>query len=324
MLKDYKVFYLIIYYIYVTGIKVQTMFKEFSNNKNDDYLSEFRQKIASERQAELQARKNELQRSRNGFIGTIAGIALAGFVSWFLLVPRFNKVENTEIPLIKRPITPVKIQPNNPGGMEILNQDKPVYNLVEKQEVNAIKVESILPTPETPKLPEIVPEVETPRIETIDDVIDVAEKEIKTDVLSKGTIDELIEKVETTTNNKINIPQKPNDIILKVKTEKVTEKETIKTENKSIVANSNKEIWQLQIMASSNIDSIKKGWDNLSEKHSSLKTLPHEIESAKADNGTLIYRLKAGNFNSKDEASNLCNKLKNQGLSCIVKQKVDL
>ena len=176
------------------------MFKEFYGDKDEDYLSEFRQKIASERQAQLQARKQELQRSRNGFIGTVAGIALAAVVSWVLLVPRFHEDKNFEIPIIRRPITPVKIQPNNPGGMEILNQDKPVYALVEKHEANTIKIESILPTPETPKLPEIVPEPEIKTVENIEE-----QQIIQDDILPIKNLDELIEKVETTDNKKIEI-----------------------------------------------------------------------------------------------------------------------
>ncbi len=303
------------------------MFKEFSNNKDDDYLSEFRQKIASERQAELLARKQEIQRSRNGFVGTIAGIVLAGFVSWFLLVPSFNKKTHQETPIIRRPVTPVKIQPNNPGGMEILNQDKPVYNLVEKQEVKNIKVESILPTPETPKLPEIVPE---PKIVQKDINIEkpVANLEVK-------NLDELIEKINTDSNKKIQLPQKPEKIDIEVKTAEAVETEvkkaevikeelsnTLKQKIKvpEIDFNSN-EIWQLQLMASSNIESVKKSWINFSEQHEQLKKLNHEIETATLDNGSTVYRLKTGMFSSKQSADDFCNTLKQRGLNCIVKQK---
>ncbi|MBQ2810636.1 MAG: SPOR domain-containing protein [Alphaproteobacteria bacterium] len=293
------------------------MFKELYNDKDEDYLSEFRQKVASERQAQLQARKQELQRSRNGFIGTVAGVALAGIVSWVLLVPNFNEVKQTEIPLIKRPITPVKIQPNNPGGMEILNQDKPVYALVEKQTAETIKIESILPTPETPKLPEIVPE---PEVEEKT----VAEEKIlndnKSDLpqLSVKNLDELIEKVETTDNKKIAIPQKPQDIKLEVKVADKTDNKTKTVEKNTVVQ---KGVWQLQLMASSDEKSIKKSWLDLSAKHTDLQNLAYEIESSKQNNNNPIYRLKAGNFASKEDADKLCTKLKSQGLNCFAKQK---
>ncbi|MBQ8870952.1 MAG: SPOR domain-containing protein [Alphaproteobacteria bacterium] len=293
------------------------MFKEFYGDKDEDYLSEFRQKIASERQAQLQARRQELQRSRNGFIGTVAGIALAAVVSWVLLVPHFHENKNIEIPVIRRPITPVKIQPNNPGGMEILNQDKPVYALVEKHEANTIKIESILPTPETPKLPEIVPEPEIKTVENIEE-----QQIIQDDILPIKNLDELIEKVETTDNKKIEIPQKPANINLEVKTAQENKKEPVEVTIKQAQSSSiSKGSWQLQLLASSDADSVKKSWNDLSKKHNGLKNQPYEIEESKLDNGNMIYRLKAGNFDSKDKADKLCSELKTEGLNCFAKQK---
>ena len=87
-------------------------------------------------------------------------------------------------------------------------------------------------------------------------------------------------------------------------------KETIPTGN-----------WQIQLMASSNIDAINKGWIDLSKKHKSLQNLSHNIESITNDKGSSIYRLKTGNFNSKEEADKFCNNLKKEGLNCITKQK---
>ena len=319
------------------------MFKEFSNNKDDDYLSEFRQKIASERQAQIQARKQEIQRTRNGFLGTIAGIALAGIVSWFLLVPSFQEEKDVEIPVIRRPVAPVKIQPNDPGGMQILNQDKAVYGLVEKHEVENVKVESILPVPEAPKLPEIVPEPEEQK-----EVIENSEKddEIKTDENALKGIDELIEKVETTDGKKITIPQKPTDIKLEVKTVKevkevkdVKEVKEVKTEAtvevkkeekpqiKETKALPEKEkvvetkgTWQLQLIASANIEAVKNAWAEFKSKHSSLKDLNHEIESSDVD-GKQLHRLRVGAFETKEKAEQFCANLKKEGLNCILKQK---
>ena len=323
------------------------MFKEFSNNKDDDYLSEFRQKIASEREAQMQTRKQELERSRNGFIGTIAGIILAALVSWFLLMPRFAHDENTEIPVIRRPVNPVKIQPNDPGGMEILNQDKSVYALVEKHQVDTIKVESILPTPETPKLPEIVPEKKAEE-KPVEKNIEQENVDPKANnILTVKNIDELIEEVETSSLQQINIPQKPKDIKLEVKTveapkqeetqevkvqeNKAPAKEIAKAEIKETPAKQAETVpaaktaqignWQVQLMASPNIESVKKAWINLSAKHAVLKNTSYEIETAQVNNGATVYRLKAGNFEAKEDADKLCQNLKSAGEGCIVKQK---
>lgn len=303
------------------------MFKEFSNNKDDDYLSEFRQKIASEREAQMQTRKQELERSRNGFIGTISGIILAALVSWFLLMPRFAKEENFEIPVIRRPITPVKIQPNDPGGMEILNQDKSVYALVERHQVESIKVESILPTPETPKLPEIVPEPKIEERPVEDNAKTENINQTENDILTVKNMEELIDEVETNGLQHINIPQKPNDIKLEVKTVEAVKKEepkqvamqeSQKSENMQPATNGK---WQVQLMASANKEAVEKGWKNLSTKYATLKKLPYEIEDAKINNGENFYRLKAGAFSTREDADKLCRELKQSGENCIVKQK---
>lgn len=206
-----------------TIIKGVKMFKEFaSNEKEDDYLSEFRQKVATQQQEDIAERQSELQRSRNGFIGTLAGIILAGIVSWVLLLPRFADKNPAEIPVIRRPITPVKIQPNEPGGMEILNQDKSVYNLVEKKEIAPEKIESILPEPEAPKMPTIVPEPEKPAAAKVNELEPATAEEpkttaAKTDILPIKPLDEHIEPTSSTSGKKLQFPKSCPKLKLKLK-----------------------------------------------------------------------------------------------------------
>lgn len=175
------------------------MYQDFFN-KNDDYLDEFRQKVANQKIATMEERRTELARSRNNFLGTLAGIVLAVVVGWFILAPQYGE-NSKEIPIIRRPQTVVKIKPENPGGMEIPNQDKDVYNIVEKKDVDNTVVENLLPTPEQPKLPDIAPE-ETDIDENatnLDEIVD--------EVSDKGTVDEA--KSETTDK----VPEKPADLL---------------------------------------------------------------------------------------------------------------
>lgn len=335
------------------------MFKEFSNNdKDDDYLSEFRQKIATQQQEDFLERQSELQRSRNGFIGTLAGIVLAAIVSWVLLMPKFSGNQEQEIPVIRRPIAPVKIQPNEPGGMEILNQDKSVYDLVEKREIAPEKIESILPEPEAPKMPTIVPEQEqpaqpeadqpetsTPSTQQPSDTPKEDENE-----LPIKPIKENLAPSASTSGQAINIPQKIEEIKVAVKTVEPKEepvkpaavkpaetktlndlvsevqktpagessKETVKEVKKEVAATAAKGVWQVQLIASSNKKAVETAWKDLSASHSVLNGLPHEIESS--ENGGL-YRLKAGAFATRDEADKVCGTIKKSGGSCLVKQK---
>lgn len=305
----------------------------FSTPKEDEYLSEFKQKVAQEIQEDIKERERDLERSRNGLIGCVAGIVLAFLVSWFVLLPRFGFDQNKEIPIIRRPILPVKIIPSEPGGMEISNQDKTVYSLVEKNEKLDTKIESLLPPPETPQMPEIVPE---------DTATDVAEDQ---DVNTQN----LISSVQTTATEHIKIPAKLSVIDVNVVTtnepltvkeskedaqknnqektetpqkEKIVESKPVKSavaletkpqeEKSDVVADS----WSLQLMASTQKTAVEKGYQTLVEKHGALKKLSHRIEAGTDG----LHRLKVGSFKAKDEADKICAQIKSEGGTCLVKQ----
>ena len=81
------------------------MFANFDDNKNDDFLDEFRQKLNTDSSESFEERKNEINRSKNVFIGTVSGIALAAVVGWFVLSPRYAENNSADIPVIRRPQT---------------------------------------------------------------------------------------------------------------------------------------------------------------------------------------------------------------------------
>lgn len=317
----------------------------FSNPKEEEYLSEFKQKIAQEMQEDIERRKRELERSRNSFIGAIAGVVLAFAVSWFLLFPHFGFNGTKEIPVIRRPLLPVKIQPSDPGGMEIQNQDKTVYALVEKIDVEDTKIESLLPEPEQPKMPVIV--------------ADVTEVVSEPDLPPK-TMDELINAVNTTATETIKIPSKLPVIDVKVqktnepltiKNEEQAEKKEVKSEpiltevqkkqepkvevaekeepaSKKVENKTSAEVlkktetttsasWCVQMMASNNKEATQKGYESLKKQYAVIKNLPHRIESG--NDG--MWRLKVGSYNTKAEADDLCFTIKSAGGNCMVKEK---
>ncbi len=323
-LNDYKVLELMIHSKEVNLTKENTMKELFNNPKEDEYLSEFRQKIAQEMQDDMEQRKRELERSRNGFIGTIAGIVLAAVVSWFLLLPKFGYKSESEIPIIRRPITPVKIQPSDPGGMAIQNQDKTVYALVEKNDVVDTKVESLLPPPEMPKMPTIVVEEEQIEAEPV-----AKEEQVV------ASMDDLITAVETTATEKIKIPEKLP--VIDVNVQKLTDAKVSKDASQmsqiqpqKVVENPKEAVAQLetqslyaskgrykvQMMASSKREGLEKGYKTLIGKYAFLKNLPYYIEDGKDG----LLRLKIGAFDNKKDADELCGKVRNAGGSCMVKE----
>lgn len=333
------------------------MYQDFYN-KNDDYVNQFKQKVAEQKIATIEERRHELARSRNNFLGTLAGIVLAGVVAWFVLAPQYKQAHK-DVPTIHRPETAVKVKPENPGGMDIPNQDKDIYNLVEKKNVDNTVVENLLPTPEQPKLPDIVPEVTDVNATDIDEIVDVvAEENTETpvaadktvpskphDLLEDGNtlIKDVVQKTEEIAKNTVDsaeqtvatIGEKVEAVVTETKDNaKETAKEPVKEAAKepekaaekvaekpaAVVANGK---WQVQLVASSNKAAVEKVWTDASSKYAGvLKGLPHEIQNVDLGAKGTMYRLRAGSFASKEDAQKVCNALKAKGMNdCIAKER---
>lgn len=314
------------------------MFQEFpDDNRGDDFLNEFRQKIAEQPVSSFEERRNELNRSKSVFIGAVSGVVLAGIVGWFVLSPRYAEEAGQEIPVIRRPQTAIKVQPTEPGGMEILNQDKSVYGIIDKNDT-ASTVENLLPPPEEPKLPVIAPSEDTVvKTAGIADIIDETEKDdvsaqaekiiqvaeapkpvavkeepapVKTESLSEAMGKVPVAVEEKTQEAKVEVPAP------KPAAQEKTKAET-EVKDAPIAAGS----WQVQLMSSNQKGAVEKSWKQLTSKYDVLKNQPHEVEKADLGAKGIYYRLKAGAFKDRSGADALCNDIKALGGTCIVKKK---
>ena len=317
------------------------MFQDFSDdNKGDDFLNEFRQKIADQPSSTLEEKRNEMRRSKSVFIGAVSGVALAGIVGYFILAPQYSNNTNVEIPVIRRPQTAVKVQPSEPGGMEILNQDKSVYDIIERKD-NEPKTENLLPPPEQPQLPVIVPaQAAAPEVKS--QPIQMANNQLQSnDIMPEKVVGSVSVAGVKEAPAKVNNAQTGDAPEAKV----IGLKEAVQIENKKIAAQQAQEapkaepivkaepkkapasqkavagMWQIQLMSSPNKQAVEKAWISLSKKYKMLQGLPHEIEAADLDFDKTFYRLKAGAFENRQGADELCKDIKALGGTCIVKKK---
>lgn len=338
------------------------MFQEFpDDNKNDDFLNEFRQKIADQSAANFEEKRIEMKRSKSVFIGAVSGVALAGIVGWFVLSPRYAVNNPEEIPVIRRPQTAIKVQPSDPGGMEILNQDKSVYDIVEKKPEDDTKIENLLPPPEQPKLPVIEPV--TPAAVVADNKIEIpetltTEKEAEKVIAKAPKATPAKEEAEDKVVSIKEASQAATVVPAKVETVKIVKGEKVKVPNKNWQIDAKTEAaakiqqapasapvtaevsapkvpaaptaasktapagtWQVQLMSSQNKKAIENAWNTLVKKYPPLQGQPHEIETADLDFDGIFYRLKAGAFADRAGADGLCRDIKALGGTCIVKKK---
>jgi len=95
-----------------------------------------------------------------GAIKTVLFVIVAVFVGaggWAFygerLMTMFSSSEN-EIPTLRADISPIKVRPENPGGLQVPDRDKLVYNRIQNggstNNNSGSAVERLLPPPETP------------------------------------------------------------------------------------------------------------------------------------------------------------------------------
>lgn len=302
------------------------------NRITTERFSEFRQNIDSQNNFAFEERKSDLNRSKNVFIGAVSGVLLAGIVGWFVLSPRYAQNSGEEIPVIRRPQTAVKVQPADPGGMEILNQDKTVYDIIDKKSAGEKpSVEKLLPPPEEPQIPVISAEtVTTVESTAADGEIEIKKSEVK-----------IAEEIKETTPEQVVISQAQEIIKTEEKKNAVTtqpdKEKPAETENKKIInlpsvtaaeqasATASDKIaagkWTVQLMSSPNQKAVQNSWNTMSKKHAFLTSQPYEIEAADLGAKGTYYRLYTGAFADRAGADGLCGQIKAAGGSCIVKKK---
>lgn len=289
------------------------MLSNFPDNfrrDDEEVLNEFRQKQVN---FDLEERKNEIDNSRSLFIGALAGLAMAGVVGWFVLAPRYQNNNPEDVPVITRPQTVVKMQPSEPGDVELAAQERTVYEIIEKKPAGEEQAQIAAP-------------VEQPNAEAIDRLVEetvLTETEKAAPAAGAESLTQSAPVVSIPAAEKTAEEKTESVSVPVVKTAEIKELPAVKKEaetaNKAAVIKSGS--WQIQLMSSPNKAAVEKSWLTMSKKYAVLKDLPHEIESADLGAKGIFYRLKAGSFASKNEAASLCASIKAAGGSCFTAKK---
>ena len=109
-------------------------------------------------EAELDRLEAEPGNLRRFLPATLAIVTVAGFaaVVWYAYSTGIREGSEFAAPLLEAS-GPSKVAPQDPGGREILDQDKQVYGAIDRSD-NSAKVERLLPPPENPLPVPVAPE----------------------------------------------------------------------------------------------------------------------------------------------------------------------
>jgi hypothetical protein len=241
--------------------------------------------------------------------GALIGLAAAAGAAWYILGSGSGQPSTgpQEVPVVKAEKAPIKVRPADPGGMEVPNQDKTVYDRVAKGSSGGkSEVEHLLPQPASPKdLPKSADGLGdgmAPLPPPLPDAAKPVEAAKVTPPLSVAT--------------KSAEPAKP----AAAPVAPVAKLETPKPATPAASASGG--AWQIQIAAVKEEARAKSEWDRaVKAVPSVLSALPHEVVRADLGAKGVFYRLRAGGYASREQAEQVCESLKAKGIGCVAAKR---
>jgi hypothetical protein len=278
--------------------------------------------MADEQEYELDEEeyfKEDNNRFRN--ITTILMIifALVGFavLGWYGYKINSDTNSNKELVVIKASEQPIKVVPENPGGMVINDVDKNIYDNLSESGNQLPPVKKVIPSPEEPVLL-------NPKNETQNE--NIYEKQI-----IKHLIISPSEEIER------------NDKKIPLKEEKIEEQNYIEDtklekfiENKSVAMKREKpkELpaplisnptpvqpagYYLQISSMRTYGEAEQYWHKITTNYSKIiGDLKHYIIRKDLGEKGIFFRLQIGHFSDMEKARKKCQQLKKCKLDCFV------
>ena len=273
---------------------------------------------------------------------------IIGAMSWAFYGERILSMlgsSEDEVPVIRADISPVKVRPENPGGLQVPDRDKLVYNRIQNggtETAGQATVERLLPPPEkllprpkaVPIAPQkLSPQAQTPSVSTTPKVADVKAAVKPVVAPPPPSVPAVAPKSGPTRLSKNTTPiitpkpapQKPipaaqptpKPIVIAKAEQPSPSVPAVKTSPTAAPTN---KVYRVQLAAARTPDAARKEWDRLRRKN--LDVLGNlGLSITKVDLGGkkgIFYRLRAGPLKNDGDARALCKTLAKRKTGCLV------
>lgn len=275
--------------------------------------------LASFREERIEQRKKKPAILIGIGIGIVAAVGI-GWLTFGRYVSVYYGADSGALPVIHADASVDGMRPKTPGGMEVPNRDKLVYERLRKNDTS-VPVERLLPSAEKPAKPKTAEKdpVKEPVKEQEDvigalaaNIIQQEEQQQATAVLYEddGTPVEVMFK-ETTA---VETPSATAPALEK----KETSAQEQKTEKQPAAPVGQAEKYMVQLVSTRSESAAESEWKRLSKKYGEfIADRPYLISKTVVASGT-FYRLRVGQFETRDEANALCDQLKSKKQECFV------
>jgi hypothetical protein len=260
-------------------------------------------------------------------VGVLFGAALAGGAAWLVLKDQAVNVAGPTqdgVRVVRADPSPYKIKPDNPGGLEVENQDKTVYDRVAKSDAPN-RVENLLPPAEQPKTPPKVepkPKPTEPPV-TVKSPLEEKRDELAAMIASLEKKDAPGEKLVIEEGPAMPRPQ------AQAKPEPASEPKPMvpappspppmnQPAEQAATAAPDAGL-QVQLAAAKSEEGAMAEWNRIKTKHPELvgALTPTVIRADLGERG-VFFRLRAGILPDKPAADALCAALTADGNACLV------
>lgn len=247
-------------------------------------------------------------RSYGLVLGVVLGTAIALGVGYFAFQTSGGpSTPGGEPPVIQAERTPYKIKPDDPGGLQVANQDKLVYERVAKGDAPR-QVENLLPPAEVPNEPPPKP-TESESVKEQPAIKPVQESEVAgTDPLARA-----VAEIADEENRPVNLG--PNSAPSPAQNAPVTTPSPQQTASLTVPDGA----YLVQLAAARSNEGAEGEWKRLSGQHADLLgKLNHMVLEADLGDRGVFYRLRVGPLDDRSAAEDLCAALTEKNVGCIV------
>jgi hypothetical protein len=236
------------------------------------------------KRAKLIAQHNNPELNKYAKLKLIAGILVVIafiYLAWYSYSTQISNINETDLPIITSPTTPIKVKPDDPGGLKIEHKDKEIYDHINGKKLNVN--ERIVRNNDQPATHEKIKQI-----------------------LSK--------QITQPTKLKINVKEdsSPEKVEKEITDDKKEPVETIQTPPPA-----KKKTYSLRIAALKSAEVMDQAWQIMKNKYQELKQLKPKLVTSKK-NDKIVYFLHAEVIESKEEADKLCSAIIKAGGKCKV------
>lgn len=266
-------------------------------------------------------------------VAVAAGVVMVGGAGWLLLSGGGGADGKLPAPTIVADQTPYKVRPADPGGMQVANQDKMVYERISPEEMQQPGVEKLLPDPVAPKAPELAESVRQGQavVPTAPSTPPSLAPEVRAVAPAPAPVPAPVQAPPQPAAPPpvMTMPAAPSSSAPSAPTFTAPAPTQGQPPVPATAATAPKAppvpakpaatgTYSVQLAALRDEVSVRKQWDGLQAKYPALLgSLSMGIERADLGNKGVFYRLRATGLPSEEAARTLCSELAKQKVGCL-------